>query len=480
MLRYCLFLSFSLLAFQGWSQGNPLKWTLDSCLQYAQQNNIDVLRSKMQLEISRNDLASAQWDYAPDLSFSSSYAFNFGLNIDPVTNQISQTQRQTAGFNFSSSWVLYDGGRKFNTITRLNKEYLATLFDFEQAKNDIGLLIVNAYLNILMDRELLGVAQERRRITQIQVDRMTDRVAAGTNPKGDLLQLKAQLASDRQALVSAENSLRISKIQLANFLQLERPDEFDIADPYLSLPEPTVLTRSPEGTFQVAVERQATIKSAEQRVEVSEEAIDVARAGYLPRVSLIGQAGTNYSDQIPQVVGTEAQIIPIGQVAGTGELVTTLEPRSFPITDGIKPFGQQVGDNLNEFVGVNLQVPIFSRFQVRNNYQNAVLRQEMAQLNLEQAKIDLRNSVYQAHADAKASYNAYLAAEQSVAANKEAFKYASERFDLGALNQLDYENARNNLLSAQSEMLRAKYSYIFKIRVLEFYLTNQIKLDGYE
>lgn len=464
----------------GWSQQNSKFWTLDSCLQYAKQNNLDVLRSKMQLEVSRNDLQSARWDYAPDLSFSSNYAFNWGLNIDPVTNQISQTQRQTAGFNFSSSWVLYDGGRKFNTISQRNQEYLATFYDFEQAKNDIALMIVNAYLNILMDRELLAVAQERLRITQIQVDRMTDRVAAGTNPQGDLLQLKAQMASDKQALVSAENSIRISKLQMANILQLEKPDDFDIADPQLAMPEPTVLTRSPEGTFQVALETQPTIKSAEQRVGSSQEAIDVARAGYLPRLSLIGQVGTNYSDQIPNVIGSDSQIIPIGQVASTGQLVTTLEPQTFPITDGIKPFDQQVGDNLNEFVGINLQVPIFSRLQVRNNYQNAVLRQEMAKLNLEQAKTDLRNSVYQAHADAKASYNTYLAAKESVAANQEAFKYASERYDVGALNQLDYENARNNLLSAQSEMLRAKYSYIFKIRVLEFYLTNQINPNRYE
>ncbi len=457
-----------------WSQQNT-SWTLTACIDHAVENNIQIAQSKVQSNINRNNLQTARWDYAPDLSLSTNYSWNFGLNIDPVTNQISQETRQTANLQVRTSWVVYNGGRKYNSISQSNLNYLASVYEYEDLANDIRINVANNYLQILLNKEIATVAQEQLRITQLQVDRMNDRVETGVSPEGDLLQLEAQEARDQQNLISAQNNVLLSKIQLANLLQLPNPDEFDISELDIAVPQPALLTRDAQSIYATAIENQPGIKGAEIRVKSSKKAVAVNQSGYLPTLSLVAQVGSNYSDQIPNVVGVEEQVVPIGVVQGTGNLVNTLRPQQFPQVDGIKPFNNQVTDNLNEFVGVNLTVPIFNRMAVKNSVQNAKLQQEIAQLDLQQEKNSLRQTIYQAHADAKASYNTYLAAQKSTTSSQKALDYAQARFQVGALNQVDFEQAKNNLISAKSQMIQAKYDYIFRIKVLEFYLTNQIK-----
>lgn len=455
-------------------QNRNTKWSLNQCVDHAVANNVSVKEGKLQTQINKNNLQSAQWDYAPNLSLGTNYAWNFGLNIDPVTNQISQERRQTANMQLSSNWVLFDGGRKFNSIDRANFNYLASLYEYEDLANNLKINVANSFLQILLNKEISSVAQEQLRITQFQVARMKDRVEAGASPEGDLLQLEAQEARDQQSLIAAQNAVQLSTIQLANLLQLTNPQDFDITEPDLMVPEPTVITKKADGIYEVAVENQPVIKGAELRIKSSEEAIKINQAGYLPSLSLIGQVGSSYSDQIPNVIGVSEVNVPIGQVESTGQLVTTIAPQQFPIVEGTKPFDNQVNDNLNQFIGINLTVPLFNRFAVKNAVQNARLQQEISALNLEQQKNNLRQTIYQAHADAKASYNSYLAAQKSTAASQKALDYAQERFKVGALNQVDFEQAKNNFISAKSQMIQSKYDYIFRIKVLEFYLTNQI------
>lgn len=450
-------------------------WTLRQCIDYALENNISIQQARLQAEINKNNLQTARFDYLPDLSLSTNYATNFGLNIDPVTNIISQQTRRTANLQLQSVWLLYDGGRKYNRIASNNLDYLAALFEYEDAVNDISLNIASGYLQILLNQEIADVAAEQVKVSQTQVRQMRERVVAGANPEGDLFQLEAQLARDSQALVAARNEVLLSKLGLANLLQLEDPAAFAIADPALAVPQPTLIGRSPEGIFLTALESQPGVKGAEKRLASSEQAVDLAQGAYLPSLSVIAQVGSNYSDQIPNVVGTETSVLPIGEVVGTGELVTTLTPQSFPITDGTKPFNDQVSDNLNQFVGINLSLPLFNRLATKNAVQNARLQEEIQRLNYEQEKNTLKQEVYQAHADAKATYNSYQAANEAVKANRKAYEYAQERYAVGAMNLLDYETARNNYVRAQSERAQSKYNYIFRIKVLEFYLTNQVQ-----
>ncbi len=419
-------------------------WTLDECAAYAVQNNIQVQQSNIDKKIALSNRETRWAGLAPSLNASSSYYWNFGLNVDPVTNIISEETRRTANFGLSGNWVLYNGGQNWNSIKQSNLDYLAQTYTQQDIENDINLNVASAFLQILLNKEIRLVAQEQKRITELQASRMQQLVDAGARPKGDLLQLQSQLARDNQNLIAAENQVTISKLQLANLMQLEDPQNLRVADPQIALPGTEYMARQPDIIYETALGNQADIKSAETTVLSSEENVDVALSGYLPTLSLGFGIGTNYSSQVERVFNQD--------------------------------FSTQLDNNLNKYIGFNLNVPIFSRFQTRNQYQTAKLNFERARLNLELSKNNLKQTVYQAHADAKAAYNSYLAAEKAVEANEESFKYAQQRYDVGALSQFDYENAKNSLASAKSEMVRAKYDYIFKVKVLEFYLTNQVKL----
>lgn len=470
-----VFITLCLALQLSYGQGTSVEsWSLQDCIEHAFEHNITVEQARLRTEIAQNNLQTAQYDYLPNLNLGNNLFWNFGLNIDPVTNQISRQSRQTVNFQLSSNWVLYNGGAKYNTIAQRNHDLKAAQYDYEAARNDIGLLVASSYLQILLNKEIAAVAREQLRITDLQLKRTKKLVDAGTLAEGELLQLEAQLARDQQNRIAAENAVNITRLQLANLLQLEDPSTFDVGSPQLTLPDGAVLERPASNVYQVAVERQPSIRAAEMRVLSGEEAIDVAYSGYLPSLSLIGQVGTNYSDQIPNITGTEDITVPFGFVGTTNDLVYVQQ--SVPTTDGVKPFGGQVSDNLNEVVGFTLNVPIFNRRSVANNLQNARISADINRLNLDQVKNDLRQTIFQAHNDANAARLQFEAANKSVEANKKAFDYARQRFEVGALNQIDFESAKNNLAASQSQYAQAKYDYIFKIQVLEFYLTNQVNL----
>lgn len=466
-----------LLSFGALAQSPVKIWGIEECVNYALENNIQIQQSQLQVEVNKNNQQQAKANVAPTLNFNSNYGWNFGLNIDPVTNVISQSRRQTASFGLSSNVTLFGGLRKYHSIAKANLDYVAALYDLEDMKYNISLNVTAGYLQILLNKEILNVAKEQQRVSKLQLDRMTKLVEAGANPKGDQLQLEAQYARDGQDMINAENAVVISKLQLANILQLTNPDEFEIQDPDIELPGAELVARSAESIYATAIDMQPSIKGAETRVESSEKNLAVTKAGAYPTLSLVGQVGTSYSDQIVEPAGNETITLPQPVYDQNGSVTFIPYDQTIPIGPYTKKeFGNQVGDNLNEYVGLSLNVPIFNGLSVSKNKQNAQINAEISRLQLEQEKNALRQEVYQAHADAKASYNSYLAAKAAVDAGTESFKYSKERFEVGALNQFDFENDKNSLARAMSEMLRAKYDYIFKIKVLEFYLTNQVKL----
>ncbi|WP_417601235.1 TolC family protein [Owenweeksia hongkongensis] len=466
-----------LLCLNATAQNTGKVWGIEECVNYALENNIQIKQTALQVEANKTSQQSAKWDIAPNFNLNSNYGWNFGLNIDPVTNEISQARRQTASLNLQGNWVVFNGLRKHYNISKSNLDYLAALYDLEDIKNDISLNVAASYLQILLNKEILAVAKEQERVSQLQVNRTTKLVEAGASPKGDQLQLEAQLARDHQNVIASENALTISKLQLANLLQLENPDDFEISSPDLDVPEAALVARDPASIFATAMDLQPAIKGAETRVESSEKNEAITKSGAYPTLSVIGQVGTSYSDQILEPAGTETVNIPQPTYDQNGQVIFIPYSQTVPIGPyEEKKFGNQVGDNLNEYIGLSLSVPLFNGLNVHSNKQIAEINTKQSQLQLEMEKNTLRQTIYQAHADAKASYNSYLAAEVTVESSEESFKYSKERFEVGALNQFDFENAKNSLAIAKSEMLRSKYDYIFKIKVLEFYLTNQIKL----
>lgn len=454
----------------------PNSWTLLECVDYALVNNVQIQTSLLQTELTKNNLEGSKWNYAPDLSLFNSTGWNFGLNIDPVTNIPTRNDRFTSSLSLNSNWVLFDGGRKYNSIARNNHDYLAALYDLEAMKNDITLNVTSAYLQIMLNEEILGIAIEQEGISKLQVGQTKKLVDAGSAPRGDLLQFEAQLARDEQNTVASRNTVLIGKLQLANLLLLPEPEKFETSQPEPELPEAGWLAYQPGQVYVAALDNQPSIKAAEERISSSEESVDLSQGGYMPTISLQGRINTIYSDAIVQAADTREVTFPTAIYDAGGNVIFVPTTQTIPDGFELKDFNNQFADNMSQYVGFNVSVPLFNQMQVKNNVQNAKIQFQISQLQLEQEKNQLKQIIYQAHADAKASYNSYLAAEKSVDASRESFNYANERFNLGAINQFDFETAKNSLAVAQSEMLRTKYDYIFKLKVLEFYLTNEIKL----
>ncbi|MCC5917805.1 MAG: TolC family protein [Cryomorphaceae bacterium] len=477
MKRFILLLPAFLISLATYGQDEKI-WTLEECINYALDNNIDIRQSALRIEGATYDINAAWANLFPNLNGSFGYNFNFGLNIDPVTNLIARQSRQTSNMGLNSQWVLFDGFRNKNNIDRARLERDIQQADYEQRKVDLTLNLTGAYLQILLSKEVVRIAREQVRISELQVTRMRDLVKAGAEPRGSLYELEAQLARDEQNLIRNENDLLLNKLSLSQILQLKDFDEdFDVVNPVNDLPTAEVFEFTENYIFGRALEMQPGVKRANLQQVQADKDIALAKGQRYPTLSLIGAVSTNYSNQIQDFQITEPTLVPFGQTSSGETVFVPSDALGMNrVSTGRVPFGNQVYDNVNEFVGISLNIPIYSRLQIRNAVRNAELQRLSADLDYEREVNRVRQDVQRAYTDAKASLKAYRAAEKAVKASREAFDYATERFRVGAIQQYDFENAKNALAQAQAEQASALYEYVFKIKVLEFYVNNELKL----
>lgn len=458
--------------FAATAQVQERTWTLQECVDYALEQNIDVRRSELNIEMARNDINAAWADLFPDLNASFAYNFNFGLNIDPVTNLISRQSRQTSNLGLNSQWTLFDGFRNKNNIDRARLERDIRKASYEQLEIDVTLNVTAAYLQILLAKEVLRIAVEQERISSLLVKRMADLVKAGAEPRGSLYELEAQLARDEQNRVRNENDLTLSILDLVQLLQLPDTEGFDVINPIKDLPSGDVFEFTEEYIFQQALDLQPGVKAAQLGINQADKDVQIAKGQRYPTLSLIGAVSTNYSNQILSFGQTVPQLVSIGR---TGDGQDVFSVQQVPTDVQNKPLFNQAQDNVNEFVGVSLNIPIYSRLRIRNNIRNAQIQRQMADLEYERELNRVRQDVQRSYADAQASLKSYRAAEKAVKSSQEAFEYARERFRVGAIQQYDFENAKNALAQAQAEKASALYEYVFSINVLHFYVNNEFK-----
>jgi len=447
-------------------------WTLDDCIQYALENNLNIRQSQLSVLQASNNLDAAKANLTPAVNGNVGYQFNFGLNIDPVTNIIGREQRQTGSIGLNTNWIVFDGFQNFNNIKSARLQKSVSSFELEAVKNDIALNVAQAYLQILLNYEISEIARQQLKISEEQRKRIVDLVAAGTVPRGNLYEADAQLARDQQNLISTNNEFEMSKFRLAILLQLNDFKGFEIFIPQLQLSESPYLTMAIEQIYDAARNEQPRLIANSFAVQKAQTDLSIAKGTRLPTLSLVAGISTNYSNMIPNVTGSNTVNLPIGVTQG-GEPV--FAPITQPVVEGIKPFGNQLGDNLNEFVGIGLQVPIWSRYQIRNQVRNAQINLLSNELNLATAENTLLQDIQRAQMDAIAALSNYRAAEKAVKSSQEAFNYAEERFRNGVINRVEFEQSRNGLAQAQSTLQQNKFDYIFKVKVLEFYAENQIK-----
>lgn len=449
------------------------EWTFEECITYALDHNIDIRQREQGVESADNDKQASVLNFTPSLNLNAGYNWNFGLSIDPVTNVPSSLNRQTGNLSLSSQLVLFDGLRNVNQYKQAQVDYMAAVYNLDAMKNDVAVNVASLYLQVLMNKEVLIVAAEQYSNSARMYEQAQHRYEAGAIAEGDLLQAESQMASDEQRKVVAENNVALSTLQLAQLLQLDDPTGFDIGRPEMDLPLGGVLARSPQEIYTAAREIQPVVQASEMNVESAELQLAQAKGRYYPTLSLTGAVSTNYSDRIPTFTGTQTVVDQIGFWDDNGTSVPVFTSYTVPVGQDVKAFGDQVNDNLNEFIGFNLNWPIYSRFQVRNQVRFQELQLESAELERERVENQLLQTIQRAHADAQASLKSYDASTKAVDAAELSLQYARIRRDEGAISQFEYENARNNYLSAKSQQLQSKYDYIFKVRVLEFYLNNQ-------
>ncbi len=426
----------SLVFFIGIQMFSQLKkWTLEEAVAYALENNISVKQTELDLDLAEIQKDDAIGRFLPSLNGNASINSNTGANINPVTNSFENTTFTSFTTGFQSNVTLFDGLRNIRQLQRAKMQQIASQYNLSQMKDDIALFVANTYLQILFEKENLKIIQAQIEITKEQLNRTNELVDAGVVPRGDLLEIKSTLANDEQRIVRAENQIRIGLINLAQTLLIKDYENFDIVDSDYELPVSTILDQSVSDVIQKAKETRYEIKIASQNLDIAEKDLQIARGAYSPTLSAFAGYNTRWADN------------------------------DFFNRD----FITQLYENDGTFIGAQLQVPIFNGLGVRNNVKRNKINIERANYQKEQAELDLESNVYQAYTDAQGALKAYEAAVVAEEAQEQAYEYSKERFEVGIINSFEFSQALLRYENAQSEAIRAKYDYIFKLKLLELY-----------
>ncbi len=449
--------------------------TLEACIDYALKNNVQIKQSELNTELSKITLTQSQADLLPSLNGNVSHSYNYGRTIDRFTNEFATQGVLSQNLSLSSDITIFNGLQMINTIKQNQFGYLASKFDVDKIKNDISLNIASAYLQILYALETVDNARNQIGITTSQVERTKKLVDAGASAKGTLLDIQAQLALEELNFTNAQNQLDISYLSLTQLLNISAAEGVSIVKPDLAVGNEILLTSTANQIYNTAITNLPEIKSAEYNVKKCEKTVDVAWGGLSPRLALSAAYGTGYSGLSRQIVtppvyeGYAAD----GSVTTGGDLVYS-PYFSNPVTEKI-PFMDQYKNNVNKSFGLFLTVPIFNRLQTKSAIDRAHIQKLNADLMVESAKLQVQKNIQQAYADANGGLKKYNSSLKTVDAMKESFKYTEQKFNVGMVNTNDYNDSKNKLAKAESDLLQAKYEFVFKTKVLDFYQGKPLK-----
>ncbi|SDW35891.1 outer membrane protein [Lutibacter oricola] len=413
------------------------KWTLQECVKYALDNNISIKQSELNVAVSEENVISSKGNFLPNLNASTNGSLNFGSGFDPVSNDRVSTSTYGGSFGLSSGITVFNGYRNLNSYKQAQLGVESSKLSLQKIQDDISLYVVNTYLNVLFAKENLNVAKVQYEISKKQIELAKTQFEAGSKPKGDLLNAQSKAATDEQSVVLNENTLNIALLNLAQLLQIS-PANFDVENIEVGSPGVAMLYNNPNDVYKKAVVNRPEIKNAELAIESANYNIEIAKAGFLPSLSVSANASSGYGYD--------------------------LKNNQFH-----KPFFTQMDDNFGYGLGFNLNIPIFNRGQTKSNVNRQLINYEISKFGLESKKLELEQTIQKAFYDAKAAAKTYESAEKSLLAQNEAFKNAQESFNLGAMTSFDFDQVRNRLVTAEGAIIRAKYDYVFKTKVLKFY-----------
>ena len=420
--------------------GQKKAWTFEECVIHAEENNLSIAQFELDYEnalIANSDALGAM---LPSLNTSLSASGNTGLALDPTTNTLVTSTIFSMSGGISSGVTLFDGLRNIHRINRAKLSGMASEYRLENLKDDIRLAVANSYLQILSGKESAKVAAAQLEISNTDLARTKELSTSGVVPQGDVLEIEATVASQEQQLVAAQNNIIIARIALAQLLQITDYENFDIAEETFILPTNEVLDNSPKEIFEKALGFRNDIKLSRTNVEIANKDLQISKGARYPSIGAFFNYNTRYSDQNLNRL--------------TGSLI---------------PLREQLWMNDGISYGAQLSIPIFNGFSVKNNIKRSVINLKRTELQFAQDKLTLESNINQAYADVNGSLKAFEAAQKTLDARSLAFQYTKERFDVGLLDAFNFSQAQSRVDNAQANLISAKYNYIFRLKVLEFY-----------
>lgn len=417
-------------------------WDFQRCIDHAMANSITIKQYELNSQSKENNLQQAKNNRLPDLNANISQSLSFGQSLT-IKNTYESFTSSNTGLGANSSVIIYQGLSLRNTIKMHEFNLKASFEELQKAKDDVTLNIASAYLEILFAKELLSVAEDQVERTKIQLERSKKMVEAGKIAEGTLLEIESQLAREELDVVTYQNNLQITLLNLSQLLELDSYNQFDIETPEIPEIQAETSIAIAKEVFDKAVLMRPEIKNAEYALKGSEMQLKVAKSYTLPTISASASLYDQYLANIP---------------------------------DNMPNFVDQLGDNHRESVGFNVNIPIFNKFQAKTNIANSKLQIENDQLILDRTKKELRMQIEKAYTQATAAHKKFLSNRSAVRAMQESFRYVEEKFNTGLVNSVEYNDSKTKLTAAESNLLQAKYEFIFRTKILDFYSGTPIEL----
>lgn len=471
-------LALLLLAF-GTSLSAQETWSLERCVTYAQDANFTVQQARANVKVAILSEKQAKANRLPNVSINSNVGEQFGRTIDPTTNQFNTTGIAYNSMSLNASIPLFNGGQIHHLVKQSNWDAQASIADAEQTANTLALQVAQAYLSILLTTEQLESANRRVVQSQRQLEVTMKLIDAGTVPVADKFNIQAQIAREEQAAVAAQNSVEMAYLNLKQLLQLEPDFDLVIERPIITIPaDANPENYSLQPVYEAALQTQPNVQAAAFRIKSAEEAVPLAKSDYFPSIALFGSLSSNYSSQARDfsngtVVG-EGFSDPVIVLLGTQEVEIRqkFKEYDYPKT----PYFTQLDQNFGQGVGLQLSIPIYQNGRTRLNVERARLGVVNARLQENQTRQQLKNDIQTAIANARSARKQLDAAQRTFEAMQMAFGNTEKRHQLGAVNTLELTTAKTNLDNAENDVIVARYDYLFKLKILDFYQGKELKL----
>lgn len=454
------------------------KWTLEQCVEYAMKNNISVRQADVQARVDRLTLEQSKLALYPKANSQHSAGYQFGRSIDPTSNQFTTNEILFANHSLNINGDLFNWFAKRNTVAANEFSFQAGVAKMEKARNDVSLNVANAYLAALLFKEQINAAAVQVGQSREQRNNVKRQVDAGALPELNLAEMETQLANDSATLIGTRADFRLKLLQLQALLNLDAAEPFDIESPPVdSIPVEPLGELEPAFVYNSALQNLPQQKINDLNLKAAEKNVKVAKAAMYPTIGFFGGLDTRYSNA-QKLLPTNFQQgeLPIGYVNinGTNYIVNTQE--SLPTGFNKNTYFRQLSNNFSQNLGIGVNIPIFNGGQARINWHKSKLNVTSQELLKEQDAQTLKQDIYQAHTNAVAAIEKYYAQRIALESAQKAYDFARKRFDVGLLKPIDLITNQNNLFKTKINLLAAQYDYVFKIKLLEFYKGQGIKL----